>query len=230
MNILKRIKREFSIGNFLNLWARFPIRIQAGLVGANFWILSSFISGFDCQAQDTLFFRNGTFSVGNVLELGFTRFTCEEWLEGGGKDTITIKSAQIDSVHFFNGHRYRKGKKEYSGLATEWLAFEAYWEGRCLGEKQSDVSKIRMLTNYLSGLTVIGLPFSLHQALRKPDLNKMSEAEALRYRQSDAFAAGYRKGLKNANLNALLPIYFSGVISSMLGAALFWKKDSPEMN
>lgn len=169
------------------------------------------------KAQDTLFFRDGTFSVARVDDIRFNKISFIQYAESGDSVRRTEKASRLDSISFKNGLIFRKGLSEdYSDLPVQWKPFASYWDGRRFGEKKTDFTKSFMASSYLSGLLVLGLPYTLYRSARNPKLQELPTKEAYRFRDDKDFAKGYRNGVKRTHFNATLPMYSAGLITTLL--------------
>ena len=183
-------------------------------------LLFCFANLGNAQAQDTLFFRDGTFATGTIKDLGFKKFSYLQLDESGKTALKKEKSSRLDSVYFQSGLKYRKGFVGSDQLPESWRSFASYWEGRLSGETKTAFSKKEIGLSYLCGATVLGIPYIIYKASYKPGMRELPTAEAIRYRDNPDFALGYRRGVRRTNLNALLPVYFAGVVSSLLVVAI----------
>ena len=184
------------------------------------FFLTGFISTEAARAQDTLFFRDGSYSVGRLpLPVG-KQIHFVQLAENGDSAVKTEKLASLDSVHFQNGQRFVKGKCDSATVPDAWLPVASFFSGKKAGEKNTSITKAFVATGYLSGLLVAGLPFSLYQATKPPSLEQMHAGEARLYHQNKDFASGYRKGMNQTRLKAILPIYLAGLLTGMLGLAV----------
>lgn len=173
------------------------------------------------KAQDTLFFRDGSYSVGRVDAIRFRKISFMQFSESGDSVRRSEKSSRLDSVYFRNGNIFRKGLSEdYSQLPADWKRFASYWDGRRFGEKKTDFTRSFMATSYLSGLVVLGLPYTVYRSARNPKLQELPTKEAYRFRDDQDFAKGYRNGVKRTHFNATLPMYSAGLITTLLVLAL----------
>jgi hypothetical protein len=173
------------------------------------------------KAQDTLFFRDGTYSVGRVEDVQFRKITFMQFGESGDSIRRTEKASRLDSVFFKQGLVFRKGFSEDTNLLpNQWKRFASFWDGRRFGEKKTDFTKSFMASSYLSGLVVLGLPYTLYRSARNPELQELPTREAYRFRGDKDFAKGYRNGVKRTHFNATIPMYSAGLITTLLILAL----------
>jgi len=168
------------------------------------------------KAQDTLYFRDGTFSIARLKKINVKEVRFQEINEQGDSSLQKEKSERIDSICFANGSCYRKGKTGKGNLGPEAEALQSYWEGRSFGMKNHEFSGSLMLKSYVSGVLVAGFPYPLYQSLKEPDIKAMPTAEATRFLSNKPFADGYRKSIKKGRLHASMSMYFAGLISSLL--------------
>jgi hypothetical protein len=170
--------------------------------------------------QDTLFFKDGSYAIGKVKELSFKKVKYLQISESGDTVEKSERASNLDSLFFHGRNQYRKGVFNPDNLPADWYAFAAYWEGRICGEKGTTFSKSQIAASYVSGLLVVGLPYSLYKASHSAAAEDLPTIQANRYRNDSNFATGYKKGVKRTHLQAMLPLYLAGVISSLLGVAI----------
>jgi hypothetical protein len=183
------------------------------------FILFSAISAV--KAQDTLFFRDGTYSLGRVEDVHFRKITFMQYGDSGDSTRRTEKASRLDSVVFKSGLVYRKGfAEDTSLLPNQWKRFSSFWDGRRYGEKKTDFTRSFMASSYLSGLVVLGLPYTLYRSARNPELQELPTREAYRFRDDKDFAKGYRNGVKRTHFNAAIPMYSAGLITTLLILAM----------
>jgi hypothetical protein len=197
--------------------------MQKSLSLSVFIFLFSMVYAF---GQDTLFFRDGTYSVARVTEISFRKIRFMQYAESGDSARRSEKAAKLDSVIFKNGYVFRKGMSEdYTELPVSWKRFASYWDGRRFGEVKTSFPRSFIAANYFAGLIVIGLPYTLYKSSRNPRLQELPTKEAYRFRDDKDFAKGYKNGVKRTHLNATMPLYGAGLVSTLLGLAIFMPKD-----
>ncbi len=175
--------------------------------------------------QDTLFFRDGSFATGKIQQAGFRKITYMQYNVSGDSVLVKEKSSRLDSIFFKSGLHYRKGVSEASLLPDENLQrFGYYWQGRYFGNKQTEFPKSLIAVNYLAGLGVIGLPYTMYKAGKLPPASEIPTPQTLLMKSNKDFARGYSDGVKRTNLNAFLPVYLSGLLTSFLAIALFYPR------
>jgi hypothetical protein len=184
-----------------------------------FLLLFASIS-FTASAQDTLFFRDGSYAVGSVVDLGITKFTYLQIDEKGNKLMKAEKAIKLDSVHFGSGIKYTKGASAPIQLNDTWKSFASYWHGRQLGALQTSFTKTQIGLHYLGGVLILGLPFTLYKATAKPKLMVLTAEDSVKYQQDSHFERGYRRGARGTMLTALLPVYMAGVLTTFLSYTL----------
>jgi hypothetical protein len=179
----------------------------------------------EVQAQDTLYFRDNSFAIARLKSAGFRKISYLLLTESGDSLLKTEKSVRLDSIHFRNGSVYHRGRSFFGTGLPEISAYASYWEGVQAGRLCPSFNKSQIAWNYLAGIGIFGLPITLHQALRRPREKELSDRESLRIQMDSAYAKGFRKGMNQTRLTALLPVYLAGTVSSMLGLAVFFPRD-----
>jgi hypothetical protein len=172
------------------------------------------------KAQDTLFFRDGTFSIARLKKIDVKEVRFQEINEQGDSSLQKEKSERIDSICFANGSCYRKGKTGKGNLRPEAEALQSYWEGRNFGYKNNEFPRSVMMKSYISGLLIAGIPYPIYQSLKEPEVTALPTAAATRFRSDKAYADGYRKAVRKARLQSSMSMYFAGLISSLLVLSL----------
>lgn len=186
----------------------------------------SAVFSFQAIAQDTLFFRDGTFAVARLKSLRANKIVYLLLKESGDSLPRTERAVQLDSIRFRNRTVLRIGFAYSAPQFPEISEFAAYWEGRKAGMLCSQFKKAHIGLNFLSGLCIVGLPYTIHQVYRKPKDNELSDTEVQRMRSDPNYAKGFRSGMRQTRLAALLPVYLAGSISSMLGFAVFFPRNA----
>lgn len=185
------------------------------------------ISFFVATAQDTLFFRDGTYSVARVTQITFSRLKFIQFAESGDSAERSEKASGLDSVIFKGGRIFRKGFSEDLDLIpADWRRFASYWDGRKSGEVKTSFPRSYIAANFLAGLAVIGLPYTLYKSFRKPDLRELPTREARRYRDDKDFARGFRKGFNRTNTQAAVPVFCAGLLTTILGFSMIPERHS----
>lgn len=176
---------------------------------------------FPAGAQDTLYFRDGTFATGKIRNPGFRKFTYMQYNEAGDSLLKKEKSAQLDSICFQSGLHFRVGTGDSRMLTDENLRrFAFYWQGRQFGNKRTVFSKAQIAANFLAGLTLVGLPYTMYVAGKLPPPSEIPTDQTKLMNTNKDFAKGFSEGVKRTNMNAFFPIYLSGVLTTLLGFAL----------
>ena len=203
---------------------RFDQKAESKFKGNVLAILLCFLGSLAC-GQDTLFFRDGSYATGKIRQAGYRKITYMQYNASGDSALVKEKSSRLDSIYFKSGLHYRKGISEANLLPDENLQrFGYYWQGRYFGNKRTEFPKSLIAANYLAGLAVIGLPYTMYKAGKLPPASEIPTPQTLLMKSSKDFARGYSDEVKRTNLNAFLPVYLSGLLTSILAIALFYPR------
>lgn len=181
-----------------------------------------FLSGWqEVLSQDTLYFRDNSYAIARLKRLGFKKISYLLLTESGDSAVKTDQSSRLDSIHFQNGSVFKQGQA-FSGTGLpEVSAYAAFWEGMRDGQRFPSFRKSQIAWNYIAGISVVGLPFTLTQALRKVPSKNLPEPIYQRTLTDPAYSKGFRNGLNKTRLTVLLPVYLAGTLSTILGLAVF---------